>query len=309
MKREPPRANWCFTGWAHNTADPNGLFKEDTMLYLIVGNETCPETKKAHYQCYVQYKKKVRFNQVKNDFGQTVHVEPSKGNDQQNFDYCSKDGDFSEHGARKDTKGARTDLTTAMAAAETMTLSQLMETPEHSQVVSRCMPFFRQLYANRTAAAGRAAIADTMAGVKLREWQSRLVDIVTETPCPRKIYWIWDESGNSGKSFMAKYLMVRHDASIFTNGKLSDLAYAYNGEPVVVIDLARTSVEHMDHWYTFIESLKNGILFSPKYESGSKIFKPPHVIVFANFIPDQETRNSKLSADRWMQINIEGQTN
>jgi len=309
MKRQAPKANWCFTGWKDLTIDPNDLFKPETMIYLIVGNETCPDTRRPHYQCYVQYKRKVRFNQVKDDFGKKIHCEASKGNDEQNYDYCSKEGDFKEHGARKNTKGSRTDLTSAMAAAEDMPLSELMEHPEHSIVVSRCMPFFRQLYANRTAAKGRAAVADSMAGVELREWQSRLVDIVSEAPCPRKVYWIWDESGNSGKSFMAKYLMARHDAAIFTNGKLADLAFAYTGEPVVVIDLARTSVEHLDHWYTFIESLKNGILFSPKYESGSKIFKPPHVVVFANFIPDTMTRYTKLSADRWMEINIEGQTN
>ena len=41
---------------------------------------------------------------------------------------------------------------------------------------------------------------------------------------------------------------------------------------------------------------RSGRIFSPKYESISKTFKPCHVIVFASFIPD----HAKLSQDRWL---------
>ena len=47
--------------------------------------------------------------------------------------------------------------------------------------------------------------------------------------------------------------------------------------------------------YSAIESLKDGLLFSGKYEGGVKLFPPPHVVIFANFLPDM----TKLSIDRW----------
>lgn len=47
--------------------------------------------------------------------------------------------------------------------------------------------------------------------------------------------------------------------------------------------------------YDFLEELKNGYLFSPKYESKVKTFKTPHVVVFMNEHPDME----KLSNDRY----------
>ncbi len=53
--------------------------------------------------------------------------------------------------------------------------------------------------------------------------------------------------------------------------------------------------------YSGLPQSKNGVLFSPKYESGQKIFKPPHVFVFANYEPDQ----TKLSADRWNIVQLD----
>jgi len=48
--------------------------------------------------------------------------------------------------------------------------------------------------------------------------------------------------------------------------------------------------------YDFLEEVKNGYLFSPKYESRVKrLATTPHVIVFMNEHPDM----AKLSEDRY----------
>ena len=47
--------------------------------------------------------------------------------------------------------------------------------------------------------------------------------------------------------------------------------------------------------YDFLEELKNGFIFSPKYESRVKTLRTPHVVVLMNEYPDLE----KLSADRY----------
>jgi len=44
-----------------------------------------------------------------------------------------------------------------------------------------------------------------------------------------------------------------------------------------------------------LESIKNGLIVNTKYETGSKLFNSPHIIVFSNMSPDV----SAMSMDRW----------
>ena len=112
-------------------------------------------------------------------------------------------------------------------------------------------------------------------------------------PDPRKIIWYVDEKGNSGKTFVTKYLLTEGDTMRFENGKSADIKHAYNGQKNVIFDLSRSQESHCN--YEVIESLKNGAMFSTKYDSQMKVFCTPHVIIMANFPPDE----TKMSADRW----------
>ena len=76
-----------------------------------------------------------------------------------------------------------------------------------------------------------------------------------------------------------------HEAVVLNNGKSADIAHALPREPkVVVFDLSRTMEGHIN--YDVIEQIKNGNVFSAKYESRAKHFPKPHVIIFANFEPN-----------------------
>jgi len=52
--------------------------------------------------------------------------------------------------------------------------------------------------------------------------------------------------------------------------------------------------------YDFLEEVKNGYVFSSKYESRNKVFPSPHVVVFMNELPDM----TKLSKDRYEIIRL-----
>jgi hypothetical protein len=128
-------------------------------------------------------------------------------------------------------------------------------------------------------------------------WQEYLNQLLSSDPHPRQINWFVDHIGNSGKSFMASFLISNDLENTFMvdGGAKRDILYGYRGQRVVIFDFAREKEQSMDGCYSTIETLKNGLYFSTKYESEQRLYKVPHVIVFSNWNPDQ----SKLSADRW----------
>ncbi len=63
---------------------------------------------------------------------------------------------------------------------------------------------------------------------------------------------------------------------------------------VIFFDCAR-SKQGVFLQYDFLEQVKNGMVFSPKFDSRFKYSKPPHVVVLMNEHPDM----SRLSADRY----------
>lgn len=142
-------------------------------------------------------------------------------------------------------------------------------------------------------------IVDPLEGKELYTWQQQVLDIIETDPDGRKINWYWDPTGNKGKTVLAKHLALKHGACILGNGKRADIAHAVNADARVVCFVLPRDVEGRIA-YGAIEQICDGMIFSGKYESGTKIFNPPHVFVFANFGPELE----KMSLDRWNIVEI-----
>lgn len=128
----------------------------------------------------------------------------------------------------------------------------------------------------------------------LNWWQEMVLAELQKQPHPRKIYWIWDEFGNKGKSVFCTYLGIKQDATILTVGGYRDIAQCMPDNPkIIAFDYPRTMDGKVN--YTAIEACKDGRIFSAKYESKMKWFNVPHVLVFCNFPPEYH----KMSMDRW----------
>lgn len=133
-----------------------------------------------------------------------------------------------------------------------------------------------------------------------RPWQKELVNELETEPNDRTIIWYHDPVGGSGKTALAKWLVIKKKALV-VSGKACDIKYAVskhiekNGQVDIICFLFPRSVEEYVS-YDAIESLKDGLFFSSKYESGMCVFAPPHIICFANFAPEKD----KLSEDRWV---------
>lgn len=128
--------------------------------------------------------------------------------------------------------------------------------------------------------------------VELKRWQKSTLNLMKNQD-DRQVLWIKDDEGNSGKSFLATYLLRTGEAFVVEGGSTRDLSYAYTEQPYVIFDFCRSQKEFVN--YHIIEAFKNGRMFSSKYQSSLRIFKPAKVVCFANFEPDWK----KLSLDRW----------
>lgn len=134
---------------------------------------------------------------------------------------------------------------------------------------------------------------------ELRPWQSELSKLLLEKPNDRNIYWVWEETGNVGKSALCKKLCVSLGALV-CEGKTADIfngIYNYKQEfkrypKIVLIDCPRSNLGYMN--YGALEKVKNGLIFNSKYESKMMVFNSPHVVVFAN----EEPIEGKFSEDR-----------
>lgn len=131
-------------------------------------------------------------------------------------------------------------------------------------------------------------------------WQIEVMNILKDKPCNRIIHWFWEPVGNRGKTTLCKYLCVKHGATMLT-GKSNDMFHVISKtkkKNLFIVDCPRSIQDYIN--YGAIEQIKNGLIFSGKYDGQQLIFNCPHVVVFANCEPDFE----KLSADRWHVVEI-----
>lgn len=138
------------------------------------------------------------------------------------------------------------------------------------------------------------------AEVVWRPWQKDVIDLIDADNSDRTINWIYEPTGNVGKSFLCKFISLRSDV-IICQGKAADIFNQVNSTiesgvlpKLVICDIPRVSLDYLS--YNAIENLKNGLLYSGKYKGGKCVFPCPSVFCFANEKPKME----KLSKDRWV---------
>lgn len=189
-----------------------------------------------------------------------MHIEKAAGNCKQNYIYCSKEGDFITN----------------------------IDPEGFVPVEKRLLKLY-------------------YSDITWKDWQQEIIDIIESTPDTRKIYWYWEPTGNVGKSFICKYISMKYDA-ILCGGKTNDIFNQVNNwrtenptkldMPPCILDIPRSDYCHVN--YAAIEQLKNGCLYSGKYEGGKIHSAHPHVIIFANSEPDC----TGLSLDRFIMRQI-----
>lgn len=252
------------------------------------------ESGTTHVQGYVEFKTRQRLSSLKS-WLPAAHFEPRLGTAEQARDYTRKADtrqagpwergiwDPVQYGQRSDLQDAREAILSGSTEREVA--------EKFPDVFARHPGYVRFWF--------REAIRDRAPKQQLANpypWQSKVLELIDVEPDDRQILWVFDPIGGRGKTVLAKFLVDHHNAFYTNGGKHTDIVHAYQGEKIAVFDYVRESEQYVN--YGVMEQIKNGILFSPKYESGMKRFDTPHLIVFANFYP----ATGKLSEDRLVVI-------
>lgn len=101
--RPPPRSilgkKWCFT---YNNPSVSLVTLLESLrpltLKCVIGHEVAPTTGTVHYQGYLESINRIRPTEKFGKIMPNAHYEKAKGDDKQNWEYCTKDKNYVYHG-------------------------------------------------------------------------------------------------------------------------------------------------------------------------------------------------------------------
>lgn len=297
---------WCFT-WNNYTQESvdmvNDAVKSNRASFIMYGFEEGASGTK-HLQGYAEFDSALAIStcksriDIKLGYKSPIHVEKAFGSFQENVQYCSKEGKVTTIGRAK-SQGERKDweeLYCFVYANPDMALVA----KEYPGKAIKYWNGIEKLVKIAQAQSKQEALANQYKDIILRPWQQDLMEILKTVPNTRTVHWYWDDKGNVGKSWFCKYVkyIYPQDCALLTSGRSTDVAHMYNCERIAIFDLPRSNEERIN--YGMIEQIKDGKVFSPKYDSHTKVCACPHVVCFANFLPER----AALSQDRWHIVNI-----
>lgn len=194
---------WCFTNF-NLSFDYNSLGAD----YYCYGVETCPTTGNVHHQGYCEFSTNRRLTTLKK-LENTIHWETRKGTQDEAIDYCSKDGQFIEHGTKKEYvgKGKRTDLDQVKKlVAEGKGMGEIYEV---------CTSF--------------QALRFAEAGLKYKE---------TKRTWKPNVYWYWGATGTGKTKLAVEQASIYNgaDYNFWMSGKNLKWFEGYDAHKNVIFD-------------------------------------------------------------------------
>ena len=122
MSKDQRSRSWCLTYFPTSEERDQKWFQylatKKGIRYFVVGYETCPSTKKKHFQGYISFKNAKTFKATKKWFElDRIHIVPAVAGDFANKKYCTKENKFLEFG-EPIKQGKRTDIDRAIEIVE-----------------------------------------------------------------------------------------------------------------------------------------------------------------------------------------------
>jgi len=318
LKRKSYLLTWYYPADKHSALEVfKTLVDEGKLRYAVINEELAPdpdpvkhEAKQElygpswdlplgyHLQGYIHLAKLNRITAIKKWFpAQGIDFTPiTNGTEETVEEYCSKDctrvpGTETHHyGERPVTSGKRTDIDAFKQDVEDgASWKDLVKT--HTRLIQTSQQGCKEIY---KVLAPR--VVYTVPTLNHHPMHDVINDFIAH-PDDRKVLFLVDPAGGVGKTTYAKHMYNSSPTvEIIKPGKGADMAHFVKDETTTfILDCPRSRTENIPIPYEFLEGLKDGAVWSPKYDSHVKRVKSPNtVIVLTNHSPD----HTRLSLDR-----------
>jgi hypothetical protein len=274
-----------FTSWTDELETERVLNKYAS--WFLYGREICPTTGRTHLQGMASSSKSaIRWTDM---IGNPNYWTAKCKDPIASIAYCSKSfkkgGSITEKGIRpvfelskrttirfraKDYKDMSEEQMEELDGSQYLTAKKVKK--EQAKMVKKvASPFPEQFY----------------------PWQEKLLkDTAQHTP--RRIIFIVDLKGNSGKTVFSGWLGTQPGYDYLSIGKKEDILFSAEiSSHTFLMDVARSEVAYIN--YALLEKLKDGYWVVGKYEGKRSTGGKKNLVVLMNSFPD----SSKLSEDRY----------
>lgn len=279
------------------------MLENDGFIEFVLYGKELTSSDGPHLQTLIITTNRVRGKTLKNKLlNKKWWIEGMKGTIKQNVAYCSKDKDVTAHGTQPAEKepGKRNDILNCRDWLKEAYRSNYELW--NSDFFSLMLRYPRLERARDTLARGNRLNLAIHSDEQLRSWQSSLAHYLDGRANDRSIRFIVDESGGSGKTTFAKYTYAKcpEKTQLLTGGSFKDIAYALDeSKSIFIFNIPKKGMQYLS--YNILEGLKDGIVFSSKYESTMKMWSTKnHVVVLCNEQPDFD----QLTLDRYDIVTI-----
>lgn len=292
----PQASRWCFTLNNPTTEERTyyaGLGEHPHCKYLVIGRET-GEQGTPHLQGFILLDRTYRHARIRSLLPRS-HVDQTRGTTKQASDYCKKDGDFDEYGTLPTNSGANSVLDPLYEWGDAF-IAEHGRGPT-SPEIARAHPTAYLRYPRICRLFEHRAPPPQLRSGEPRAWQAALGQELDGEPDDRSVLFYVDVDGGKGKSWFQAWYLSKYPekVQVLSAGKRDDVAHAVDkSKSVFFFNVPRGGMEYFP--YTILEQMKDRMVFSPKYNSGTKfLHKRPHVVVFCNEDPQLD----RMTTDRY----------
>lgn len=273
--------------------------------YLVASQEVAPETGTPHIQGFIYFKSPKTTSAAQKWFKLWLGTEKgcalkyAEADAQCNYNYVRKIrdqdqipnevwfeyGDMPLGSAAQGDKGLKMYEAFKASCLEGISWPVLIE--RHQKLYTIAQHWCREVYANTRWELIQKPVWEPYT------WQEHLMQELDDVFLTRRIYWIWSEESNTGKStFFTEWVAYQFKSQYLpvTGFKYADIITAYNDQKVIHLNLPRCDDEGGEKmlkiFYNCLEKLSDlGPQFSGKYQSTAKIVMA-HICVTANRRPE-----------------------